>query len=139
MLFRSVVGGARGIGLAVAEAWAALGYDVTVVGRRPPASPGLRFLEAELADVTSTADMLVRYLAGGAPRDVDVAVQEHGQHLALRREHRRLRGRQCRIRRQNDMRGQLYTGVIRRFQQIIRRVLDCNGSGCGGKVQQLAQ
>lgn len=77
-----VIGGGRGIGLAVAEAWAAAGHDVTVVGRRPPASPGLRFLEAELEQEASTADMVARYLAqGGAPRVVVFAQRARGQQV----------------------------------------------------------
>lgn len=75
-----VIGGGRGIGLAVADTWAAAGHDVTVVARRPPAATGLRFLEANLEDEAATADMLARYLAqGGAPRVVVFAQRARGQ------------------------------------------------------------
>jgi 3-oxoacyl-[acyl-carrier protein] reductase len=75
-----VIGGGRGIGLAVAEAWAAGGHDVTVVARRRPEPAGLRFIEADLESPASTAAMLDAYTASaGAPRAVVFAQRARAQ------------------------------------------------------------
>jgi 3-oxoacyl-[acyl-carrier protein] reductase len=61
-----VTGGARGIGLAVAHAFAARGFDVALFGRVPEE------LEAARAEIGAVANGRILLLAGDVARSVDV-------------------------------------------------------------------
>lgn len=66
-----VVGGTRGIGLAIASRFAAAGNHVSVIARRPPALTALAFFEANLEDESAIAAAVDACVARhGAPRSV---------------------------------------------------------------------